>query len=172
MRKVKNFKVFLFVALLVIIVFLIDFTAWKNALSLVSERATGPAVKWVKEYKYTPFWRTSGIKSIILRRVDNDKYFQSEIKLHMSFDDIDLKMGNGKRIYTGLGENYGSWERSDFEDRQFFGDACVIYVHEERTPDTQGRLLLIIFGSKRFYIKEFQVRVEEERKGLTTYSWP
>jgi len=79
MRKVKNFKVFLFVALLVIIVFLIDFTAWKNALSLVSERSTGPAVKWVKEYKYTPFWRTSGIKSIILRRVDNDKYFQSEI---------------------------------------------------------------------------------------------
>ena len=160
------------IAVIIIVGMLIDFVSWRDALDFVKQKIpiSGTAYKWIRGYGYVPLVWRGNFQSVSLRRYTSTK----PDKPH---DYIIFEIGHKSSVWIWLDRNYGAWSQTTQDNdwyNQSFGDYCEIYVEEKQISDTQGEVLLIIFGEDRFYVRKFKTKIVKGNcgGGFVSFYWP
>ena len=166
------------IAILIIAGMIFDAISWHDALNLVKQKVpvSGPAYTWIKGYGYVPLAWRGNFQFVSLKRFTSTK----PDKPH---DYIGFEVNHKKLVWVWLNGNYGTWNQTERDKeleqsnnwcKQPFGDYCEVYVEEKQISNTQGEVLLIIFGEDRFYVRKFKTKIVKGGcgGGFVSFYWP
>ena len=166
------------IAILIIAGMIFDAISWHDALDFVKQKVPvgGPAYTWIRGYGYVPLAWRGNFQSVSLRRYTSTKPDKPR-------DYVIFEVNDKNSVWMWLDGNYGAWSQTERDKeleqnndwyKQSFGDYCEVYVEEKQISDTQGELLLIIFGEDRFYVRKFKTRIVKGvcGGGFVSFYWP